>query len=241
MRQTPTWLDDFICHHNSSILHSNSAAYTSFVASLSVLQEPRSFTEAVQYPEWRAAMDAEIQALEGNHTWRLTPLPAGKRAIGSKWVFKVKLRTDGSVERYKARLVAKGFNQVEGIDYTESFSPVAKAVTVRLMLTLAAANNWTLHQLDVNNAFLHGFIDEDIYMSPPAGYKVGPGLVCKLERSLYGLKQAAMAKRPGTKGPLRRQASVYVFFLPSRFAGGYIHKKSDVKSPSFDKVFDTLD
>ncbi|KAL2230371.1 UNVERIFIED_CONTAM: Retrovirus-related Pol polyprotein from transposon RE1 [Sesamum indicum] len=191
MRQKPTWLDDFICHHNSSILHSNSAAYTSFVASLSVLQEPRSFTEAVQYPEWRAAMDAEIQALEGNHTWRLTSLPAGKRAIGSKWVFKVKLRTDGSVERYKAHLVAKGFNQVEGIDYTKSFSPVAKAVTVRLMLTLAAANSWTLHQLDVNNAFLHGFIDEDIYMSPPAGYKVGPGLVCKLERSLYGLKQAS--------------------------------------------------
>ncbi|XP_011081378.1 uncharacterized protein LOC105164425 [Sesamum indicum] len=165
----PTWLDDFICQHDSSILHSNSNAYTSFVASLSVLQEPRSFVEAMQYPEWRAAMDDEIKALESNQTWTLTPLPPGKRAIGSKWVFKVKLRADGSIERYKARLVAKGFNQIEGVDYTESFSPVAKAVIVRLFLSLAAANGWALHQLDVNNAFLHGFLDEEIYMVPPAG------------------------------------------------------------------------
>ncbi|KAL2226778.1 UNVERIFIED_CONTAM: Retrovirus-related Pol polyprotein from transposon RE1 [Sesamum indicum] len=102
-----------------------------------------------------------------------------------------KLRTDGSVERYKARLVAKGYNQIEGIDYTESFFPVAKTVTVRLFLTLAAANSWVLHQLDVNNAFLHGYLDEDIYMIPPASYQVASGLVCKLERSLYNLKQAS--------------------------------------------------
>ncbi|KAL2239868.1 UNVERIFIED_CONTAM: Retrovirus-related Pol polyprotein from transposon RE1 [Sesamum indicum] len=189
--QKPPWLNDFVCQTNSAVLHSKSVAYTSFVASLSALQEPRSYEEASQYPEWRAAMNEEIQALEKNQTWKLTPLPPGKRAIGNKWVYKVKLRADGSIERYKARLVAKGYNQVEGVDYIESFSPVAKAVTVRLFLTLAAAKGWALQQLDVNNAFLHGHLDEDIYMFPPAGCKVGPGLVCKLERSLYGLKQAS--------------------------------------------------
>lgn len=107
-------------------------------------------------------MDAEIRALETNYTWKLTSLPAGKRAIGCKWVFKVKLRADGSVERYKAHLVAKEYNQIEGINYTESSSPVAKAVTVRLFLTLAAANGWALHKLDVNNTFLYGYLDEDI-------------------------------------------------------------------------------
>ncbi|KAL2250242.1 UNVERIFIED_CONTAM: Retrovirus-related Pol polyprotein from transposon RE1 [Sesamum indicum] len=167
------------------------ASYSSFVASLTTLQEPRSFAEVVKHPEWRAAMDAELEALERNQTWKLTTLPTGKRAIGSKWVYKIKLRADGSVERCKARLVAKGFNQVEGVDYTEIFSPVAKAVTVRLFFALAAARGWVLEQLDVNNAFLHGYLQEDIYMTPPAGYKVDSGLVCKLERSLYGLKQAS--------------------------------------------------
>ncbi|KAL0404350.1 UNVERIFIED_CONTAM: Retrovirus-related Pol polyprotein from transposon RE1 [Sesamum radiatum] len=147
--------------------------------------------EATQHPEWRAAMEVEIQALETNQTWKLTPLPAEKKAIGCKWVYKTKLRADGSVERYKTRLVAKGYNQVEGIDYTDSFSPVAKAVTMRLFLTLVAANGWALQQLDVNNAFLHGHLDEDIYMTPPDGYPVKPSLVCKLERSLYRLKQAS--------------------------------------------------
>ncbi|KAL2247796.1 UNVERIFIED_CONTAM: Retrovirus-related Pol polyprotein from transposon RE1 [Sesamum indicum] len=160
--QRPQWLNDFVCQHNASFLHSSSATYASFVASLNVVQEPRSFAEA---------------ALERNNTWRSTPLPAGKRAIGC------------NIKRYKGRLDAKGFNQIEGIDFTESFSPVAKAITVRVFLTLTAANGWVFHQLDVNNAFLHRYLDEDIYMMPPAGYKVGFGLVCKLERSLYGLKQ----------------------------------------------------
>ncbi|KAL0406494.1 UNVERIFIED_CONTAM: Retrovirus-related Pol polyprotein from transposon RE1 [Sesamum latifolium] len=190
----PAWLDNFICHTDSSILYSGNPAYISFVASLSILQEPRSFAEAVTHPEWRDAMKHEIQALEKNHTWRLTPLPAGKNAIGCKWIYKTKLKADGSVDRYKARLVAKGFNQIEGIDYTESFSPVAKAVTVRIFLVLAASYAWPIQQLDINNAFLHGYLDEDLYMLPPEGYDVKPGLVYKLERSLYGLKQASRQK-----------------------------------------------
>ncbi|KAL0435616.1 UNVERIFIED_CONTAM: Retrovirus-related Pol polyprotein from transposon RE1 [Sesamum radiatum] len=194
LRQTqkPVWLDDFVSHsHTSKYLSSSNAAYLSFVASLSILQEPRTYSEAVLHKEWREAMNAEIEALELNKTWQLTPLPTGKRPIGCKWVFKTKLRADGTVERYKARLVAKGFNQVEGVDYTDSFSPVAKTVTVRVFLAFAAAKGWPLHQLDMNNAFLHGHLDEDLYMTPPEGYIVKPGLVCKLERSLYGLKQAS--------------------------------------------------
>ncbi|KAL2246506.1 UNVERIFIED_CONTAM: Retrovirus-related Pol polyprotein from transposon RE2 [Sesamum indicum] len=173
----PLWLDDFVCQHDSQLLQPCSTNFQSFVASLTSVQEPRTFAEVVLCPHWREAMNEEIKALEKNRTWRLTQLPAGKCAIGCKWVYKIKLRADSSIERYKARLVAKVFNQVEGIDCNESFSPVAKAVIVRLFFTLAAAKGWILHQLDVNNTFLHGYLDEDIYMVPPAGYNVESGLV----------------------------------------------------------------
>ncbi|KAL0297759.1 UNVERIFIED_CONTAM: Retrovirus-related Pol polyprotein from transposon RE1 [Sesamum radiatum] len=134
---------------------------------------------------------SEINALEANQTWEITPLPPDKMPIGCRWVFKLKLKADGSIDRYKARLVAKGYNQIKGIDYNESFSPVAKSVTVRLFFSIAAASNWHIHQMDVNNAFLHGYLEEEIYMSPPDGYCLPPGHVCRLKRSLYGLKQAS--------------------------------------------------
>ncbi|KAK4385674.1 Retrovirus-related Pol polyprotein from transposon RE1 [Sesamum angolense] len=135
--------------------------------------------------------EQEIQALEQNCTWKITPLLVGKKPIGCKWVFKTKLKADGFVERYKARWVAKGYNQVEGIDYTESLSPMAKAITVRIFLAIIVGYAWPIQQLDINNTFSHGYLDEDLYMDPPEGYNVEPGFVCKLERSLYGLKQAS--------------------------------------------------
>ncbi|KAL0285671.1 UNVERIFIED_CONTAM: Retrovirus-related Pol polyprotein from transposon RE1 [Sesamum angustifolium] len=186
-----TGLEDFVCHQDSLLLPYSNTAYMLFVASLSILKEPNSYKEAVKHPEWQEAMRQEIQAFEHNCTWKITPLPVGKEPICCKWVFKTKLKVDESVERYKARLVAKGYNQVEGIDYTESFSSVAKAVTVRIFLAIAAGYAWPIQQLDINNAFLHGYLDEDLHMDPPEGYNVEPGFVCKLECSLYSLKQAS--------------------------------------------------
>ena len=137
-------------------------------------------------------MNAELSALEMNDTWDLVPLPPGKKPIGCRWVYKIKCKPDGTVDKYKARLVAKGYNQIEGLDFHDVFSPVAKNVTVRLLLALTAAHSWHLHQLDVNNAFLHGPLDEDVYMSLPEGYQTSDSsYVCKLKKSLYGLKQAS--------------------------------------------------
>lgn len=137
-------------------------------------------------------MQTEIQALEANNTWILTSLPSGKKPIGCKWVFKTKLCADGSIERHKARLVAKGYTQVEGLDYHDTFAPVAKLTTVRCVLAIAAARHWHLHQLDVNNAFLYGDLDEEVYMTLPPGYgRKGETRVCRLLKSLYGLKQAS--------------------------------------------------
>ncbi|CAM8911709.1 unnamed protein product [Rhodiola kirilowii] len=139
-------------------------------------------------------MNKEISALEQNETWTISNLPREKRAVDCKWVFKVKHHSDGTIERYKARLVAKGFTQVEGIDYHDTFTPVVKMTTVHCVLAVAAARNWPLYQLDVNNAFLHGTLDKDVYMKlPPSFYSQArqDGKVCKLQHSIYGLKQTS--------------------------------------------------
>ncbi|KAM1078563.1 hypothetical protein ACFX15_025113 [Malus domestica] len=169
-----------------------SPKYQSFIAQLSTVLEPNSYTEAAKHPHWCKAMDEELQALQANDTWTLSPLPSGKVPIGCRWVYKIKRKSDGSIERYKARLVAKGYTQLEGIDYHDTFSPTAKLVTFRCLLALAATHSWSLHHLDVHNAFLHGDLMEEIYMLPPPGLRrQGENLVCRLHKSIYGLKQAS--------------------------------------------------
>ena len=130
--------------------------------------------------------------MEDNHTWSVAPLPEGKHSIGCRWVYKVKYKSNGQVDRYKARLVAKGYTQQAGIDFLDTFSPVAKLTTVRILLSIAAVKNWSLLQLDINNAFLNGDLFEEVYMDLPLGYPVqGEKLVCKLHKSIYGLRQAS--------------------------------------------------
>jgi len=117
-------------------------------------------------------MQDELQALVANNTWQLTPLPLGKKTIGCKWVYKIKYHSDGTVEGHKARLVAKGFTQLEGLDFLDTFAPVAKFTTLCLLLVVATTKNWILIQLDVNNAFLHGHLHEEVYMTPPPGFSL---------------------------------------------------------------------
>lgn len=115
-------------------------------------------------------MQHEIAAFQANKTWALMPLLSHKRPIGCKWVYKIELQPDGTVELYKTRLVAKGYSQIEGVDYRETFTPMAKLVTAHVLFSIAALQGWHLHQLDVNNAFLHGDLNEDVYMTLPLGF-----------------------------------------------------------------------
>ncbi|XP_071678597.1 uncharacterized protein [Lolium perenne] len=164
-------------------------------ATLKHTYEPRDYKEALRTSHWRDAMETEFSALQANQTWHLVPPVPGVNLIDSRWVFKVKLRADGSIERYKAHLVAKGYKQRYGLDYDETFSPVVKPATIRLLLSMALSHRWHLRQLDIQNAFLNGFPDEEVYMRQPPGFvdPDKPDHYCKLVRSLYGLKQAPRA------------------------------------------------
>ena len=132
--------------------------------------EPTCFTKASKDPHWIRAMNEEFNALLQNKTWTLVPRPSHSKPIGCKWIYRIKHNPDGSIERYKARLVAKGFNQQEGVDYHETFSHVVKIVTIRLLITLAITHHWHINQLDISNAFLHGDLQETIYMEQPPGF-----------------------------------------------------------------------
>ncbi|KAF5813031.1 putative RNA-directed DNA polymerase [Helianthus annuus] len=176
-----------------TIRYDPSAYHVSTNSSESI--EPSSFTIANKSPEWRQAMAEEFDALIRNGTWSLVPRVANTNVIDSKWVYRIKKDAHGKVTRYKARLVAKGFNQKPGVDYQETFSPVVKATTIRVLLSLAVTNQWSLRQLDVQNAFLHGDLKETVYLQQPQGFvdNSKPDHVCLLHKSLYGLKQAPRA------------------------------------------------
>ncbi len=154
--------------------------------------EPQTLDEALGDKHWKEAMDSEYHAVMKNKTWHLVPPKRGLNVIDCKWVYKIKRKADGSLDRYKARLVAKGFKQRYGIDYEDTFSPIVKAATIRTILSIAVSRGWTLRQLDVQNAFFHGILEEEFYMRQLPGYEQG-NYVCKLDKALYGLKQAPRA------------------------------------------------
>ncbi|RVW94742.1 Retrovirus-related Pol polyprotein from transposon RE2 [Vitis vinifera] len=173
--------------------HRLSESNKSFVNQLSTVAIPNSVQQALADPRWKAAMNEEMKSLQKNESWELVECPPGKKPVGCRWIYTVKYKVDGSIERFKARLVAKGNTQTYGIDYTETFAPVAKINTVRVLLSLAANLDWPLQQFNVKNVFLHGELSEEVYMDLPPGCMVPKKQcqkVCKLKKSLYGLKQS---------------------------------------------------
>ena len=162
---------------------------------LLINEEPWDWNEVKEEKVWRDACEDEIISIKKNKTWTLVELPVGCKAIGLKWVFKVKRNADGSISKYKARLVAKDYVQRYGVDFDEVFSPVARIETVHVIMALAASNGWEIHHLDVKTAFLHGDLIEEVYVSQPEGFKVNRSeeKVYRLHKALCGLKQAPRA------------------------------------------------
>ncbi|CAI7924021.1 unnamed protein product [Closterium sp. NIES-53] len=155
--------------------------------------EPATLKEALESSdaeEWKNAIESELKSIEENGTWELVELPKGRKAITSKWLFKIKSDADGKIKRYKSRLVAKGYQQKEKVDYKELFAPVVKPTTLRTLLAGAAIKGWVVKQMDVTTAFLNGVLEEEIFMAQPEGFDDGTGRVLSPKRALYGLKQA---------------------------------------------------
>jgi hypothetical protein len=157
--------------------------------------EPQSFAEAERYAVWHAAMQSEMDAVEKNCTWELANLPRGHSAITLKWVFKLKRDEAGAIVKHKARLVARGFVQREGIDFDDTFAPVARMKSVQLLFALAAQEGWRVYHMDVKSAFLNGDLKEEVYVHQPPGFTIHgkEGKVLRLCKALYGLRQAPRA------------------------------------------------
>ncbi|KAL5724118.1 hypothetical protein ACHQM5_007419 [Ranunculus cassubicifolius] len=188
-KKRPAWMQDYVVKGVDQ--GDNSLAHFALFSE----GDPISFDVAVHSPNWQQAMDSEMQSIERNNTWQLVDLPKGHKSIGVKWIYKTKLNPDGEVNKYKARLVAKGYKQEFGVDYEEVFAPVARHDTVRLVLAMSAQNAWPIFQLDVKSAFLHGDLQEEVYVDQPHGYVIqgNERKVYRLRKALYGLKQAPRA------------------------------------------------
>lgn len=179
---------------NFALMASTSTSSVSKVINVDVC-EPSCFEQACSNKVWLKAMNEEISSIVKNDTWTLCKLPQNRKCIGCKWIYKIKKNSDGSVERYKGRLVARGFTQKYGIDYEETFSPVARQETIWMVLSLAANKHWKVHHMDVKSAFLNGYLEEEVYVAQPQGFEIQgkEDQVYKLNKALYGLKQVPRA------------------------------------------------
>ncbi|KAE8656318.1 Nodulation-signaling pathway 2 protein [Hibiscus syriacus] len=214
-------------NHHPMITRSKRGIYKPKLYSIHFDNEiPSSVQEALQTTEWKEATQAEFEALQRNNTWELVKLPEGRTPIGCKWLFKLKRNPDGSIHRYKARLVAKGYSQIPGHDFLDTYSPVVKFASLNAILALAVSNNWELRHIDVNNAFLNGDLTEDVFMKQPPGFEQfaedGSTLVCKLQKALYGLRQA-----PRNWHAKLRNSLVQMGFTASRADASFFVCKRD--------------
>ncbi|KAL1206309.1 Retrovirus-related Pol polyprotein from transposon TNT 1-94 [Cardamine amara subsp. amara] len=198
------WKQTKVYYNNQAVAHPIQAEcslallpsdHQAFLGKIEQHYIPKTYEEAKGIKVWMDAVNAEKEAMDKNHTWDVRDLPPGKRAVTSRWIFTIKYHSNGEIERYKARLVARGFTQTYGEDYTDTFAPVAKLHTVRVILSLATNLSWELWQMDVKNAFLQGELEEEVYMKPPPGLEssIPQGKVFKLRKAIYGLKQSPRA------------------------------------------------
>ena len=179
----------------SSPVSSSHSSFANMLTSAETYREPATYTQATMSPQaqyWKTAMEREYDSLMDNHTWKLVPPPPGRTIVQCKWVYKIKYTSDGNIDKYKARLVAKGYSQIHGIDYTETFSPVIKHDSVRVLFAIAAVLRMHMRQFDIGTAYLNSDLTTRIYMRQPEGFvsTTHPSHVCLLLKSLYGLKQS---------------------------------------------------
>ncbi|GKU99221.1 hypothetical protein SLEP1_g12096 [Rubroshorea leprosula] len=192
-KRRPTWLEDY----EVTDLPQNDVPVTHFA--LFANCDPLTYEEVVKEEKWQKAMAEEIGSIERNQTWELTDFLEGHKTSGVKWIYKTKLKKNGKVDKFKARLVAKGYKQEFGIDYQEAFSPVARMDTIRLVITLAAQNSWPIYQLDVKSAFLHGNLQEQVFIDQPSGY-VKSGFEHKEVLDKFQMKNYKSVTTPIDKG-----------------------------------------
>ncbi|WZY94101.1 hypothetical protein YC2023_066430 [Brassica napus] len=203
-RDPSSWVNTRVYYNAQAVKHPTQAvcsfaqypeAHCAFMVNLDENHIPRSYEEAMEDEEWKESVGAEAGAMIKNDTWYESELPKGKKAVSSRWIFTVKYKADGSIERKKTRLVARGFTQTYGEDYIDTFAPVAKLHTIRIVLSVATNLGWDLWQMDVKNAFLQGELEDEVYMLPPPGLEgmVKPGNVLRLKKAIYGLKQSPRA------------------------------------------------
>ena len=171
--------------------------FSSYIALVTdiIETEPSSYEEAANQQVWREAMVEEYSSIIKNDVWEIVPRPEGKSIVTSRWLYKIKHAADGNIEKYKARFVARGFSQIEGVDYEETFAPVARYTSIQSIISIVAEMGWSIHQMDVKTAFLNGIIQEEVYIEQPQGFeqRERETHVCRLKKALYGLKQAPCA------------------------------------------------
>ena len=175
------------------------------MARTDTMPDPKTYAEAMARPDadmWDAACEEEKRSFEIMGVYDVVPRPEHRKILGSKWVLRVKRGPDGAIQKYKARVVAQGFTQIEGVDYDETFAPVAKLASLRAILAIATELNWEIHQMDVKAAYLNGILDEEIYMSPPPGFDIPEGMVLKLNKAVYGTKQGGRVWYKNVKAEL---------------------------------------